>query len=139
MKMDVRVRADRPSVIDETFDGEAVLVHMGTGRYYALNGAATEVWELIRDGGTPAGLVDLLGQERGRAAQEFVSELLTEQLLVAANGDEPAPAPAPQATANGWADPPRLQRFDDLQDLLLVDPIHDVTLGADGWPVAPEQ
>ena len=50
MEMDVRVRADRPSVIDETFDGEAVLVHLGTGRYYALNAAATEVWELARDG-----------------------------------------------------------------------------------------
>lgn len=125
-------------MIDETFDGEAVLVHLGTGRYYALNAAATEVWQLTRDGRAPSELAELLGAERGRAAQEFVSELLTEKLLVVANGSGPSSSPEPPVPATEWADPPKLQRFDDLQDLLLVDPIHDVTLGADGWPVAAE-
>jgi hypothetical protein len=30
---------------------------------------------------------------------------------------------------------PTLQRFDDMQDLLMLDPIHDLDLDGDGWPV----
>ena len=130
------LRADRPSVIDETFDGEAVLVHLGTGRYYALNASATIVWELTRDGRTPTQLAELLSEEHGEAAVEFLGTLVEEGLLVSGNGAVPAPAAAD--LGEGWTDPPALQRFDDLEDLLLVDPIHDVTLGADGWPVPAE-
>ena len=32
---------NRPDVLDEVFDGEAVLVDLRTGRYYALDAAAT--------------------------------------------------------------------------------------------------
>jgi hypothetical protein len=137
MEPNARVRADRPSVIDETFDGEAVVVHLGTGRYYALNAAATEVWRIARDGISPSGAARLLGEDRGEAATAFLAELQEEGLLVPANGSTPAAeAPASNGLSEAWADPPALQRFDDLQDLLLVDPIHDVTLGPDGWPLA---
>ena len=33
---------------------------------------------------------------------------------------------------------PELQRFTDMQELLLLDPIHDIDLNGDGWPVAPD-
>ena len=134
--------ADRPAVIDETFDGEAVLVHLGTGRYYALNEAATIVWELVRDGRSPAQVTEALGAALGEAAGEFLGKLVDEGLLVSTNSDGNGAAPvpvAPELNGRGWEDPPALQRFDDLEDLLLVDPIHDVTLGADGWPVPPKQ
>jgi hypothetical protein len=42
-----------------------------------------------------------------------------------------APAPAAPAAGAVFA-PPRLEVFDDLQDLFLVDPIHDVDEA--GWP-----
>lgn len=135
---DVIVRADRPSVIEEAFDGEAVLVHLGTGCYYALNAAGTAVWELVREGRTPAQVRAVVAAARGAAdadaASTFIAALAAEQLLVA-----DAAAAASESGEVGsapWPDPPALQRFEDLQDLLLVDPIHDVTLGADGWPVA---
>jgi Coenzyme PQQ synthesis protein D (PqqD) len=136
---EVVLRADRPSVIEETFDGEAVLVHLETGCYYALNAAGTAVWELVRDGRTPAQVHGLVGAKRGSAdadsAGAFVEQLASERLLVAdpaCDSGEEAPALDPEP----WPDAPALQRFDDLQDLLKVDPIHDVRLGADGWPVA---
>jgi hypothetical protein len=136
---DVAIRADRPSVIEETFDGEAVLVHLETGCYYALNAAGTMIWELVRDGRTQAQVHELVAAARGaadaRTAAAFVERLIAERLLVA----DPARGSADEASpvsSDPWADPPALQRFDDLQDLLQVDPIHDVQLGADGWPIA---
>ena len=125
-------------MIDETFDGEAVLVHLGTGRYYALNAAGTAIWELVRDGRAPGEVVELLGGDRGADVAVFLDQLLGEGLLVGGNGAAPAPV-AEGVNGDEWTDPPTLQRFDDLEDLLLVDPIHDVTLGADGWPVSAEK
>jgi hypothetical protein len=137
------LRADRPSVIDEVFDGEAVVVHLGTGSYYALNAAATQVWELVREGTTPSRLVETVsersGEEAGRLASSFLGELIEEKLLVAC--DEADVVDSRQMAGDGreaWRGPPELRRFDDLQELLLVDPIHDVSLGADGWPVPAE-
>jgi Coenzyme PQQ synthesis protein D (PqqD) len=135
-------------VIDETFDGEAVVVHLGTGRYYALNAAATEVWELVRDGRTSSQLRDLVSagrdDEAAARAVEFLQTLLDERLLVSENGASAplsrngGPPRAPDPRTEAWAEPPALQAFEDLEDLLLVDPIHDVTLGPDGWPVEAE-
>ena len=136
---EVVLRADRPSVIEETFDGEAVLVHLETGCYYALNAAGTAVWELVRDGRSPAEVQDLVAAARGaddaETARAFVETLSSERLLIADPAGESADD-APPLDSRPWADSPTLQRFDDLQDLLQVDPIHDVQLGADGWPVA---
>ncbi len=46
---------------------------------------------------------------------------------------EGAGAFSPPAIQGAFA-PPRLQRYTDMQDLLLLDPIHDVD--EVGWPVA---
>jgi hypothetical protein len=133
------VVADRPAVIDEVFDGEAVVVHLGTGRYYALNQAATEVWELVRDGRRPCEVAELIAARRteeDRAlAAGFVDRLAAEGLLVS-SARPPSPPGSAGPPLGPWEDPPTLQSFEDLQDLLLVDPIHDVTLGPDGWPIA---
>ena len=37
----------RPDVLDEVFDDEAVLVNLRTGRYYALDAAATVIWQAV--------------------------------------------------------------------------------------------
>jgi hypothetical protein len=132
---EVVLSARRPDVIDETVDGEAVVVDLGTGCYFALNPTGTVVWELARDGRTPAEVTELVGSAHGgeaaEAAEEFLAELVTEGLLIADGAVAAAPA---DWRPGAWADPPALQRFEDLQDLLLVDPIHDVTIGPDGWP-----
>ncbi|MGD0198630.1 MAG: PqqD family protein [Solirubrobacteraceae bacterium] len=128
----------RPDVLDETFDGEAVLVNMRTGRYYALDATATEVWELIAAGvGTAADLVAALSRQRTLPPAEvaaglrpFIERLAAESLIV---GDSMALEEAPPSTPSG-AFAPSLQVFTDMEDLLLLDPIHEVDLDGTGWP-----
>lgn len=136
---DTTLRPNRPDVLDETFDGEAVLVNLRLGRYYALDAAASEVWAAICDGLTVGALAAAVGAPRGldaAAALAWVAPLLRrfaeEELVTVAGGPLPAGEPAP-----GAPPAPELQAFTDMEDLLLLDPIHDVDLDGSGWPQAP--
>jgi coenzyme PQQ synthesis protein D (PqqD) len=117
-------------VIDEAFDGEAVLVHMGTGCYFSLNAAATAVWALLQDGRSPVAIAASLGWDPS-LVEDFVERLRAELLVEEAEGDAGTTlVDAPPAESE-----PVLQRFSDMQDLLMLDPIHDIDLDGDGWPV----
>jgi hypothetical protein len=131
--VDRSLRPQRPDVIDEAFEGESVLVHLRTGCYFSLNKSATAIWGLLQDGRS----VQSVAQSHGAAAGDvsaFVEQLIANELV------EDADADAGVAETTGTYDePPALQRFTDMQDLLMLDPIHDLDLDGDGWPVASAQ
>ena len=66
-----------------------------------------------------------------QSVRTFVDHLLAEGIIIPGQ---------PASSASDWApmisgafSVPQLERFDDLRDLLLLDPIHDV--GENGWPL----
>jgi hypothetical protein len=130
---------DPRKVVYETVDGETILIHLQTGSYYSLTGSGPDIWALA-GGGRPAGEVarELAGRhgESEPAVMSSVTSLLTE--LMAEDLLEPGPAqngngagpPAIELGA-GWS-APKLEKYDDMQDFLLVDPIHEVD--ESGWP-----
>jgi hypothetical protein len=122
---------NRPDVIDESFDGEAVLVNLSSGCYFALSPAATQLWQLLLDGRSASSLAASVDAEP-EAVAAFIEQLLEEQLVVE-GGVDAGPVSAPVELAGKV----ELQRFTDMQDLLELDPIHDIDLDADGWPIAP--
>jgi hypothetical protein len=130
-----------PKIVHETVDGETIVVHLDTGNYYSVTGSGPEIWAML-DG---AESVDALCADLGRryecgdadvreAVESFVADLRREDLIedgaAASNG---APA-QPVAAAGSW-EPPKIERFDDMRNFLLVDPIHEVD--ATGWPNQP--
>jgi hypothetical protein len=106
---------NRPDVLDEVFDGEAVLVNLRTGRYYALDAAATAVWRAV-----------VAGEPLPEGTGAFARRLVEEELAV---GDVP----------DGVGDDggPVMEVFTDMEDILLLDPIHDVDYDAAGFPARP--
>lgn len=140
---DARLRVNRPDVLDEVFDGEAVIVNLASGFYFALDAAGTEIWELLAGGRSAGRAAELLAERHGSTAEEaaalvlpFAGRLRDEQLLVPARADElEADPPAPPPRGAGPLAVPELQRFEDMQDLLLMDPVHDIDLDGDGWPM----
>jgi hypothetical protein len=140
------VRIDPQEVIHETVDGEVILIALQTGCYYSLDGTGAEVWSGLAAGRSSAEIANELehrySAEPGTipsAVAELVGRLLEERLVLpASNGSAPAAA---ERGANGAAPleapftAPMLHKFTDMQDFLLVDPIHDV--GDAGWPHAP--
>lgn len=126
-------RPNRLDVIDETFDGEAVIVNLVTGMYFSLTPAATELWALLADGRSVESLAASTNAPP-EAITQFIEQLQAESLLVDADADA-----GPAATTVEIDGEPKLERFTDMQDLLMLDPIHDINLDGDGWPVAAQQ
>jgi Coenzyme PQQ synthesis protein D (PqqD) len=135
------LKPNRPDVLDEVFEGEAVLVNLATGRYYAMDDSASEVWTAIVQGSSWPDLVDAFAaaREASRDGAEtalagFAQRLLDEQLVVLTGM---LPEPADGAGGGELPAEPRLEVFTDMEDLLLLDPIHDIDLDGTGWPQAP--
>lgn len=135
-------RANTPHVVHEIIDGEAILVNMQTGRYYSASEIGAVVWGLIEAGAPVNVIVDRVSaryrgarEEIAAGLESFLAELEREGLIVpheaaavrdgAGDGRDVTPAGTPFV-------PPVLRAYTDMEDLLLLDPIHDVD--ETGWP-----
>ena len=105
-----RFEIEGPPVIHQTLDGEVIIVNLDTGTYYRLEGAAAEVWTALEEG-APV--------EPG----PFLRRLADERLIRLVEGELPEAA--------GEA-APGFEKYTDMHELLLLDPIHEVD--ERGWP-----
>lgn len=140
--MTTRFRVNSPNVIHETIEGEVILIDLKTGTYYSLRDAGAAAWQAIEHG---AGEGEIAAELRSRyeaseseiadAVRRLLAELEREGLVRADEG-EAGSAAAPPASDNGAARlpfaAPVLEKHTDMQDLILLDPVHEV--GAQGWP-----
>ena len=129
-------------VIHQDFEGEGVVIDLDTGNYFSLPGAAGALWRRLAAGAASAAdlaaeLVALYEVEPAAAladATVFLAELERERLVVEGTGAAvvAGSTPAQDRLAYGA---PRLEAYRELQDLLLLDPVHEVD-PAVGWPQA---
>ncbi|MCD9623240.1 PqqD family peptide modification chaperone [Rhabdothermincola salaria] len=130
-----------PAVNHERLDDEVIAINIESGVYFAMDDAAADCWTVAVDGGGIDEMVGVLtilydvDEERARAdAAAFVATLVDQRLARLA-GDRPVAIALPDPPPSGrrrYA-PPELQGFDDLEELLLIDPIHEVDDA--GWPL----
>lgn len=143
MSQDLRYRVNHPDVIDELFEDEYVIVNLRNGSYYGLKDAGVIIWAQISAGATRSEIVTTLlqhydGDPAGMdaAVQELLTRLRDETLIVSQSSpppDAPAlPPPTPLPPARVPFAPPVLEKFTDMQQVLLLDPIHEVDEA--GWP-----
>lgn len=131
-----------PHVIYEILDGEAVVINLDCGHYFGFDEIATCLWSsLISCRKT---FSETLQDLRGRytadeavlttAVQDFVVRLEQEGLIRASGTNSQAAgtgAAAPLSPSKPFTTP-SFKKYTDMQDFLLVDPIHDVS--ESGWP-----
>lgn len=146
MNANQRYRINHPAVIAEVIDDEAIVVNLDSGAYYSLRNSACAIWELLTHHHT---LLEVVASARATYAgsadeiwdgvARLLDELVTESLLVPTDTASPDTAPAATSVlkARGEGDrpvfgQPVLEKFTDMADLLLLDPIHEV--GEAGWP-----
>jgi hypothetical protein len=125
-------------IIYESFDGDAVVLDIGTGKYFGFSDLGSCAWEALASQ-VPASAILGLGAGTNKISaadlDAFVEHLLEFRLLV------PAPDKAGEALSDDMAarfagvkEPLTVERHDELADLLQADPIHDVD-EAMGWPI----
>lgn len=130
---ETRLRINDDQIASEIVDSEAVLINLGTGMYYTLDGTGCEVWAMIDRRLTLAEMSDALAA-RYRVEQAGVlsdlthlaGELLEEglvRLTPEAGGadrvDDPATGLSPCADLYA---PPILHRYTDMAEVLALDP-----------------
>ena len=141
MKAQDVYRVNSPRVIFENIDGELILVHMEKGAYYTTDEIGAELWGLIDMRCSVSEMCDALRSRYDadprvieHAVSAFLGRLVEEDLV--SNGESSSPGARPESPPPGEKRPfrpPVLQSYRDMQDMLSLDPIHDVE--AAGWPV----
>lgn len=147
MTQEAYFRINQPKVVHDAFDDEVVVVNLDSGAYYSLEGTAKWIWQAVLGGHGRAKVVanavaefDGAESDITTAVTGFLDELQAEGLVVA-TAAAPSSSNQTAASAVGQSErkpafvAPVLNRYTDMQDLLLLDPIHDV--GASGWPNVP--
>lgn len=139
-----RFAINTPSVVFERLDGEVIVISNQSGKYYSLGYTASDIWHLIQNSVSSSLWLKILAdnfQEIPESAQDevnkFVDDLLSENLVRSSEIAFGESKLLPQDNPRGKWSCPELLIFADLQDLLLVDPIHDT--GEEGWPFAPRE
>lgn len=129
-------------IVSEDFDGEFVVLDLGTGKYYGMDAVASALWRAITNGVALQALIDAVDGAApastditGQAIRDYAEQLVAYGCL--ARSDVPGSAPLDPATAAALKSsdgPPKVEMFSDLADLIMADPIHDVEETA-GWPI----
>jgi hypothetical protein len=136
-------RINTPGVVLEFFDDEVILVNLDQGAYYSTQGLGCRVVALLNEGARVSDLLRILPVEFeavpesiAASIEEFLDRLDAEGLVVKSAREGTFDGVARQGAARPFQDPV-LQKYTDLRDLLLLDPIHDVDDA--GWPVRKPQ
>ena len=122
--------ASGPEVIFETFGDEMVIANLESGFFYSIEGSGADIWNALVGGHTArrfAAASNAVAENAHAKIARFIADLRSEGLLVEAVArSNPAPLTVAPFTN------PSMKKFDDLQGLLLVDPIHEASPA--GWP-----
>ena len=129
-------------VSSEIFGEEAVVVNFMTGKYFGMTGSAPVIWKLFE---TPVSYDDViaavgglngLSDEGKQLVQVFMDTLLRECLIKDASELDTENTQSKPVTIDPGIlqNPPVIEIFDDLQELIVLDPIHDADPER-GWPV----
>lgn len=137
-----------PNIVYETIEGETVLVNLKSGSYYSLVGVGSVIWTELEAGRTPDEILTRLNSEYDgnpreieTAVRELLESLVREDLLIFETPDPHSPRAEP-ASVTPLTPPtikrefrvPHLQKFTDMQELLLLDPVHEAD--ETGWPLS---
>jgi hypothetical protein len=135
----VRWLRTRPSdLVAETLSDETLVIDTATGVFFSFRGVASVLWSMLEgiasDAELRAAVRDQFADSPSTAADvdAFVVALEAESLVV----DADAPREGDATVSGAWPAEyvaPAVKKYDDMADLLLVDPIHDVAAES-GWP-----
>jgi hypothetical protein len=127
-----------PNVSARSFGDEVIAANFVKGVYYSLPGPAAQIWEglmagvpLDRVAREVAALSSVEPAAFAAASDALVEALLAEGLIVPAT-DVEVGAWSAVPGSDGPYGAPVLERYTDMEDLLLLDPVHDVE--DMGWP-----
>lgn len=140
------LRVNEPNVVHETIEGETILLNLGTGNYYSIEWPGTLVWDLLAETGDKEGIREVFLKATNsekeskvdNAYSQFIETLLEEKLVITGENEGASTLSIDKETKHKFSkaasklEKLTLNKYSDMQDMLLLDPIHDVD--EKGWP-----
>lgn len=128
-----------PEVVAEIIDAELVAINLAGGYYYHGNKSGSTIWSLITHNYTVEEMISYMSQSYNAdpiklqvLVQKYLDKLLQEKLIrVATKAKKRLDMAAPVTQLK--LETPTLRRHEDMKELLLLDPIHDI--GDQAWPL----
>ena len=130
LSLDTRMRPNDEQVIGKVLDGEAIVINLATGSYYAIPDVGAVIWQGIEERCSLQEIAvrvsanyEVSVEQAGADALELAERLMQEGVVAIAT-DIPA-SPAAQPTAPARRTPyaaPQLVAFSDMRNLLALDP-----------------
>ena len=126
-----------PRLAADVFDGEYIIANLETGLYYSVQGAAVSLLHCLPFSSEQQVITvfleafpenaEMIKEELSSIFKELVSQdiILRREDILIENG--------PECIAPSDYVPGKFNRYADMQDLLMLDPIHDVD--ESGWAV----
>ncbi|MEN8153734.1 MAG: PqqD family peptide modification chaperone [Acidobacteriota bacterium] len=140
MKENLTITLNNNDIVFEKFDKEIVAINLKTGIYYSISGAGFFIWGLIEDNFKIESVKEFYKKKYKEEKNidndidDFVKELILEKLAVSvSNGHSESNEIVKNLTLTEVKyEKPELEKYTDQQELLLLDPIHEVN--EFGWP-----
>lgn len=137
--IDSFLKIDTKNVFFESFANENVIVNISKGNYYSMKGSAVVIWSLLENAYSMSQLINYItinytiSEEIAKLKiSQFIATLQSEALILTINSQEIVPIIATPTEKTAFEEPV-IEIFRDLQELLLLDPIHEVD-EVQGWP-----
>ncbi len=134
-------KMNKEFVVHEHMDAELTVINLQEGHYFIGKDSAIDLFLMLED---PKTVDDLIVQARNiYSVQETVVRGELESLIdmwltndLITESDESSVVESNSASELKPWTKPVFVAFDDMRDLLLLDPIHETDLDQQGWPVS---
>lgn len=140
MQKRINYLINSPKIVDEIFEDEIIIINFDNGNYFSLRGSAIDIWKGIKNGYS----TDLISEdlqskyevdevEVGNMLTKLIDDFLNEELIsLCEEGIEENNPLFESLAVKKSFESPVFEKFTDMNDLLLLDPVHDVD--EKGWP-----
>lgn len=126
----IRLTVNKPSVSAEAFENEVVVVNLISGNYYSILHAGFDVWQMIdRRFSKPEILDQFKDESQSSEIAAFIEQL---QALGLVRETDSETGEHETYRLSMTYQRPVIEEYSDMQELLLLDPIHEVD--ETGWP-----
>lgn len=138
-----KYQVNSTKVVAETIDNEVVIVNLEKGDYYSLVKSGAQIWSKVEQNLTQAEIIQQMIAEYDDSEEKITKdvtgfiEILKKEGLVLVETIEGDNNNLATVNSNGTKklefDLPTLEKYTDMEELLLLDPIHEVD-EQEGWP-----
>jgi hypothetical protein len=131
--------ANLATTASEDFAGETVIIHFERGTYFSLQGSACAIWSMLQAPTSIAAMTEVVCStvrlDFEATLSAFMAQLAEADLITTSQEVGQMPVLTMDAAAR-LAEPPVIEVFSDLAELIALDPVHEVDV-LTGWPQRP--